>query len=130
VPPLRLIRGPGLTLSVLRDEPDALVMEAAYEGGGPMPPPHLHPRQEERFEVLEGAMRTIIGGSERRYEPGEPFTVPADTPHQMAADGPTRLRWEVRPALRTARFFERLWSGEVTDFPALFEEFSDEFRLT
>jgi hypothetical protein len=44
----------------------------------------------------------------------------------MAADGPTRVRWEVRPALRTAEFFERLFSGGGED---LLTEFSAELRL-
>jgi hypothetical protein len=52
----------------------------------------------------------------------------------MAGDGPARVRWEVRPALRTAEFFERL-NGDGPDSAeamgaAFFEEFSEEFRLT
>jgi mannose-6-phosphate isomerase-like protein (cupin superfamily) len=105
---------------------ELLEMEASYSGNAAMPPAHLHPRQTERFEVLEGAMRAVIGSEERRYERGERFEVPAGTPHQMAADGPTRLRWEVRPALRTAEFFERLFSGGGED---LLTEFSAELRL-
>src|SRR2546423_792703 len=65
---------------------------------GSFPPEHLHPRQEERFEVLEGAIRAIVDGAERRYHAGETFDVPAGTRHQMTADEPSRLRWEVRPA--------------------------------
>jgi hypothetical protein len=44
---------------------DLLEMEAAYGGTGLLPPEHLHPRQVERFEVLEGTLRTIIDGTER-----------------------------------------------------------------
>jgi quercetin dioxygenase-like cupin family protein len=97
-----------------------------------MPPEHLHPSQAERFEVLEGSMRTKIGNEERVYEAGEVFEVPAGTPHQMAAQGPTRTRWEVRPALRTAEFFERLYgegpgsSREMGE--SFFAEFEDVFR--
>ncbi|HEX6117418.1 MAG TPA: cupin domain-containing protein, partial [Solirubrobacterales bacterium] len=87
---------------------ELLQMEAHYSGEAGMPPEHLHPSQTERFEVLEGSMRAIVGGEERVYGPGEPFEVPSGTPHQMAAEGPTRMRWELRPALRTADFFERL----------------------
>jgi mannose-6-phosphate isomerase-like protein (cupin superfamily) len=105
---------------------ELLEMEASYSGNAAMPPAHLHPRQTERFEVLEGAMRAVIGSEERRYERGERFEVPAGTPHRMAADGPTRLRWEVCPALRTAEFFERLFSGGGED---LLTEFSAELRL-
>jgi mannose-6-phosphate isomerase-like protein (cupin superfamily) len=79
------------------------MVEAGQEIGG-MPPTHLHPRQAERFEVIEGAMRAVIGDEERVFEVGEIFEVPVGTPHQMGAERPTRMRWEVRPALRTAEF--------------------------
>ena len=82
-----------------------------------MPPEHLHPKQAERFEVLEGSMRAIVDGEERVYDAGESFEVPAGTPHQMAAEGPTRMRWEVKPALRTAEFFERLYSDGTGQRP-------------
>ena len=90
---------------------ELLEMEASYTGEAGMPPQHLHPKQAERFEVLEGTMRAIVDGEERVYDVGESFEVPVGTPHQMAAEGPTRMRWEVKPALRTAEFFERL-NGE------------------
>jgi len=106
---------------------ELLEMEATYGDGGSLPPEHLHPSQAERFEVLDGAVRTIIGGVERRYETEATFEVPAGTPHQMAGDGAARVRWEVRPALRTAEFFERLYSGAGED---LREEFRDEIRFT
>jgi quercetin dioxygenase-like cupin family protein len=127
---LRLVRTDAET------DGEVLEMEATYSGAGGMPPEHLHPQQAERFEVLEGEMRTIIAGTERRYGPGETFEVPAGTPHQMGAEGPTRMRWEVRPALHTAEFFERLYgtgpdsareAESIADFLA---EFSDEIRFT
>ncbi len=115
--------------------PERLEMEATYGAAGFLPPPHLHPRQRERFTVLEGTMQTIIDGAERDYEAGETFAVPAGTTHQMAARGPARMRWEVQPALRTAEFFERLY-GEMTDgtqppdsITAFFDEFADELQI-
>jgi quercetin dioxygenase-like cupin family protein len=115
-----------------RVDPDVLEMEATYNGEGGMPPMHLHPSQAERFEVVEGSMSTKIGNEERVYEVGEVFEVPAGTPHQMAAQGPTRMRWEVRPALRTAEFFERLYGegpGSAREMgESFFAEFDDVFR--
>jgi hypothetical protein len=32
-------------------------VEIAYDGRGGKPPPHFHPSQEERFDVLEGDPR-------------------------------------------------------------------------
>ena len=106
---------------------ELLEMEASYGEGSMLPPEHLHPSQDERFEVLEGAVRTVIGGVDGRHETGETFDVPAGTPHQMTGDGVARVRWQVRPALRTAEFFERLYSGAGED---LREEFRDEIRFT
>src|SRR5215212_181952 len=113
---------------------ELLEMEASYSGEAGMPPEHLHPKQAERFEILKGSIRAIVDGEEHVYGKAESFNVPAGTPHQMAANGPTRMRWEVRPALRTAEFFERLYGGgpgsaqELGE--AFFTEFADEFRLT
>ena len=104
---------------------ELLEMEATYPGGADLPPAHLHPSQHERFEVLEGAVRTVIGGDERRYDAGDRFEIPPGTVHQMTGDGPARVRWEVTPALRTAEFFERLFGGRGED---LREEFAAEIR--
>ena len=118
----------GFRLTLIRISDEVLEMEASYSGEGGLPPEHLHPRQDERFEVLEGAVRAVIAGQERRYAAGESFEIPAQTPHQMAGDGPAKVHWEVRPALRTAEFFERAYSGDPgSDF---LETFAQEFRLT
>jgi mannose-6-phosphate isomerase-like protein (cupin superfamily) len=122
----------GMRLRFDRVDPDVLEMEATYSGEAGMPPLHLHPKQTERFEILEGSMRTNIGNEERVYEVGEVFEVPAGTSHQMAAQGPTRMRWEVRPALRTPEFFERLYGegpGSAREMgESFFGEFEDVFR--
>jgi quercetin dioxygenase-like cupin family protein len=127
----------GMSLLLVRTgeetEGELLQMEATYSGEAGMPPMHLHPSQAEHFEILEGSMRTKIGSEERVYEAGEVFEVPEGTPHQMAAQGPTRTRWEVRPALRTAEFFDRLYGSGPESAQEMgesfFAEFEDEFRL-
>jgi len=123
----------GMRLRFVTVEPEELVMEATYSGEAGMPPAHLHPKQDERFEVLEGTMRAVVDGEERVYGAGEAFEVPAGTSHQMAAEGPTRTRWEVRPALRTAEFFERLYGDGPDSAREMGEgfvtEFEPEFRL-
>jgi quercetin dioxygenase-like cupin family protein len=118
----------GFRLKLVRITEDVLKMEASYSGEGGLPPEHYHPRQDEHFEVLEGAVQAVVDGEQRRYHAGDAFRIAAGTPHQMAGDGAARLRWEVRPALRTAEFFERAYSDDPgTDF---LEAFADEFRLT
>src|SRR3954447_12714081 len=121
----------GLELEIQALEPDLLVMESRSRGTGGLPPMHLHPSQAERFTVHEGQVRAIVDGDERTYRAGETFEVGVGVPHTMVAEGPTRMRWEVRPALRTAEFFERLHGGAAAENPAGFlEEFSAEFRLS
>ena len=123
----REIRGPGITLRVLVESEELLAMEASYEGTGMMPPAHRHPSQSERFEVLEGTIHAIIGDDERRYGVGDVFEVPRGVVHTMSAEEPSRVRWEVRPALRTAEFFERLYDG--TAGPGFLDEFAEEILL-
>jgi mannose-6-phosphate isomerase-like protein (cupin superfamily) len=127
------LTGPGgMVLRLVAISPERLEMEASYSGEAGMPPAHLHPRQAERFEVLEGRMEAVIGGEQRAYERGAVFEVPAGTPHQMRADGPARTRWEVTPALRTAEFFERMFTAppqNAEEGAAFLAEFSEEFRL-
>jgi quercetin dioxygenase-like cupin family protein len=117
----------GFRVRFLRITDEVLEMEAFYSGEGGLPPSHFHPRQDEHFEVLDGAVTTVVAGEERRYVAGESFDVPAGTPHQMAGDGPAHVRWEVRPTLRTPEFFERAYSADPgADF---LETFAEEFRL-
>ena len=120
----------GNTLRLVRITAGLLEMEATYSGEGAMPPPHFHPSQDERFEVLQGAVNVVVEGEPRRHEAGEAFEVPAGTVHQMAGDGQARVKWEVRPALKTAEFFEALYTGEAMKDPAAFlQRFADEFRI-
>ena len=119
------IRSSALTLRIVELEPELLVMDAAYPDGAGMPPAHFHPSQTETFTIVEGRMRAIIDGTETIYEAGETFDVPPGTVHQMAPEGgAARTRWEVRPAMRTADFFEVLLTGTADE--NFLEEFKDE----
>ena len=114
---------------------ELLEMEARYAGTNRLPPMHLHPSQDEHFEVIEGRVRAVVDGVESTYGPGEQFDVPAGTPHQMTGVEPSRVKWEVRPAQRMAEFFEALYAlmaqpePDGAAFGALFEEFSAEIRF-
>ena len=56
--------------------------------------------------------------------------MPAGTVHQMAGDGAARIRWEVTPALRTAEFFEELYTGVAAEDQAAFlARYADEVQL-
>ena len=120
-----------------------LEMEATYPAGSPEPPEHLHPQQEERFELVAGEVTVRLDGEERTLVTGDVLEIPAGTVHAMwnGGDEIARLRWETRPAMRTEEFFSALarvaaaaMSGEPQsdDAPsgeALLREFRNEFRL-
>jgi len=107
-----VLRNPftGQTIEFLSEDEGLLVMESSYRAGGAPAPPHLHPSQEERFTVLSGAVETVIDGEPRTLREGDELVISAGTPHVFGghATEPGTVRWEVRPALRTREFFERL----------------------
>jgi quercetin dioxygenase-like cupin family protein len=77
--------------------------------GGRVPGPlHLHPLQEERFEVVEGTMRFRLRRDRIVAGPGEVVVVPPRAPHDFAnhGDRPALVRVEIRPALEMERLFE------------------------
>ena len=71
---------------------------------------HVHERQTERHEMLEGVLRLPMGGVEHELHAGQSIEVPPGTPHRQLAggDGPGHDRIEVRPAGSTEGFLERL----------------------
>jgi quercetin dioxygenase-like cupin family protein len=72
---------------------------------------HVHPNQEERFEVVSGVMAVRINGEERTLRPGDVAVVPPGTPHTWwnAGSEEVHVRGEVKPALRTQQFFEKFF---------------------
>ena len=136
----QVLQGTGVQLRLIRTaletDGELLEMESTYDEAGVLPPAHFHPSQEERFEILEGAVLTVVDGVERRYEAGDVLHVPAGVLHQLVGDGPARLNWQVRPALRTAAFFEGFYTGmaaarrgEPFDVGAFLAEHADEIQF-
>ena len=73
-------------------------------------PDHVHPEQEERFEVLSGRVGLRVNGSDGLYGPGQVLVAPAGSPHAAWTEGdePAHLLVDFRPALRTEIAFETL----------------------
>lgn len=90
----------------------ALEVEVRYLPTDRPPPLHLHPAQDERFEVRSGAVEVNVAGEQRTYEVGDVFTVPAGTVHTMRAvgDDGAVLGWRISPALGTEAFFRHMWA--------------------
>src|SRR4051794_1757502 len=102
--------GPRDSLEVRSSTAEELVVEASYKPEGSPPPAHLHPAQDELFEVLEGAMRARIDGEEVELPTGAEFEVRRGQMHQMWNSGaePARVRWVTAPAGRTLDWFRAL----------------------
>lgn len=116
------------------DRSDALlVLESTWQPHGGPPPAHWHPRQEERFEVLEGELTVALGSAPPRVvRAGERFVVRPRTVHRMWNDCAvvTRASWEVTPAQRTAEMMRvRAEGGGPLQVPLLLWRFRHEFRV-
>src|SRR5436190_20957458 len=73
----------------------------------PGPPVHVHPRAEESYEAIEGALEVFMNGNWSPVRAGEKASVPAGVPHsvQNASDEPVRIINIHRPAQRFESFF-------------------------
>src|SRR5215203_5587714 len=82
------------------------------------PPMHVHPFQEEHFEVLSGTVGIQIEDEQRSLGEGEQATVPPGTPHTWYSvddqEEKARFLFELRPALNTEILLETLY-GLATD---------------
>jgi quercetin dioxygenase-like cupin family protein len=87
---------------------ELMQMEAYFQPGAFVAAEHIHPLQEERFEVISGTLRGRVAGKELSSGPGQIIVVPKGTPHVWWNSGDDELRVlvEVRPALRIENFFE------------------------
>jgi quercetin dioxygenase-like cupin family protein len=73
---------------------------------------HVHPFQDERFQVLEGTVSFRIDGQELSASPGDTVLVVAGRKHQFwnAGDDEVRFACEVRPALQFEQLIETMFS--------------------
>jgi quercetin dioxygenase-like cupin family protein len=78
---------------------------------------HLHPSQEERFVVLEGAYGYRIGHREGIGHPRETVVCPIGVAHSQwnAGTGVMRIYYEHRPALESAELFFETYFGLSRD---------------
>ena len=81
-------------------------------GDASPPPLHVHPRQEERIEVLSGSVLSLSGGVRRVLGPGGTISTPPGEPHTVGPAGEDAVEMivEFRPALGFERFAERTFA--------------------
>ena len=78
-----------------------VVVEAFVEPDGAVAAAHVHPSQEERFEVLAGELEFELGKRTLVAKSGDRVLVPAGTPHRFRNVGKETAHFvcEVSPAL-------------------------------
>jgi len=121
---------------------ELLEFDVALAPDGHVPGMHVHPAQEERFEVLSGSVRFQKGLRRVTAEAGDVVVVEPGKAHKFenVGDLGAVMRVEVRPALEMERLFETAVSlaeeGRVTskgmpkplDLALFVHEFKDEVR--
>jgi quercetin dioxygenase-like cupin family protein len=113
--------------------------EARYRPHSTLPPLHCHPRQDERFQIIDGGLEFTIGAETRVVKAGDEVAVPRGVFHQARNpfDAPAIVRWETRPALRSAELYRDLYNAAARhrgkpplhEAAAILREYRDEFRL-
>jgi quercetin dioxygenase-like cupin family protein len=91
---------------------EAVVIETFVEPHGFVAAAHVHPSQEERFQVLRGTVGFKIAGKEQIAGPGTRVTVPAGTSHKFwnAGEETAQFVCEVRPALQFESLLETMFA--------------------
>jgi len=94
----------------------AVVIETFVQPSGFVAAAHVHPYQEERFEVLRGSVGFKLGRKKLVAGPGQRLTVPAGTAHKFwnAGDEEAHFVCEIRPALEFESLIETMF-GLATD---------------
>ncbi|WP_226022706.1 cupin domain-containing protein [Halomicrobium salinisoli] len=72
---------------------------------------HVHPIQEEGFDLQSGTLGVRVGGDEWEATPGTRFAVPCETPHTVwnAGSDEVHAHVEIKPALSIGTFFETMY---------------------
>ena len=90
----------------------AVVIETYVQPNGFVAAAHVHPSQEERFQVLRGSVGFKVGREKLVAGPGQRVMVPAGTPHRFwnAGEEEAHFVCEVRPALQFEALLETMFA--------------------
>ena len=91
---------------------ECVVVETYVEPNGAVAAAHVHPSQEETFEVIAGELEFRLGKRKLVAGPGDRVLVPAGTPHRFRNVGEETAHFvcEVRPALGFEQLIETMFS--------------------
>jgi quercetin dioxygenase-like cupin family protein len=100
--PLLQLGGSTVTEHLAGEETGGAIalIEFKIEPGYPVPPAHLHEREDEITYVIEGVLQVTIAGETRTIRAGESVFKPRGVPHAFAIAGkqPVRFLETVTPA--------------------------------
>jgi quercetin dioxygenase-like cupin family protein len=84
--------------------------EITLAPGAPSPPPHIHPRQTEKWHVIEGTLCVLVGADWRELRAGESVTIPPGQVHTLRnkSSGAVRVRDVHVPAGDFQEYIETL----------------------
>ena len=86
-------------------------MQFTLPPGSVAPPPHVHARLTEEYEVIEGAFDVMSGGAWSRLGPGQSASIPPATLHTFKnrSTAPVRVRNIHRPPARFEDYIEHIY---------------------
>jgi mannose-6-phosphate isomerase-like protein (cupin superfamily) len=100
----------GYRLTFLEANNELLRFRELVQSGAPAPALHVHPFQEERFQIIRGTVAFVMGSQTVVCHSGESVAVPAGIAHtfQNTGDGEAEMFGEYRPGLpeMSRRFHE------------------------
>jgi mannose-6-phosphate isomerase-like protein (cupin superfamily) len=91
---------------------EAVVVECILQPNAAVAAAHVHPFQEERFEVLRGTVGFKVGRDKTLAGPGRRLTVPAGHAHKFwnAGEEEASFVCEIRPALQFEQLIETMFA--------------------
>ena len=91
---------------------EAVVVEAFVQPSGAVAAAHVHPSQDERFQILNGTVGFKLDGQELMGRPGDRILVPAGTSHKFWNTGEDEAHFvcEIRPALQFEELIETMFA--------------------
>ena len=104
----------GTSFSIIESAGDnggrRIEFEITMAPGAQGPPKHFHPRQDESWKVLEGALSVFVDGEWHTLREGESMSVPRNVVHTLRnrSPGGVRFRDVHEPALDFQDYIEAL----------------------
>ena len=91
---------------------ERVVVETLVEPNGAVAAAHVHPAQDELFEVLGGEVEFRLGKQTVVAKPGDRVLVPAGMPHRFRNAGAETAHFvcEITPALEFEQLIETMFS--------------------